>query len=84
MAQSSKDKVDTTATPPSESTALLLFGTIGNTTWRMFVPTIGLALIGDFFDSMLSSRPWLMLVGTALGAAVAYWLIWHQLKKVQQ
>ncbi|MGK2896797.1 MAG: AtpZ/AtpI family protein, partial [Candidatus Saccharimonadales bacterium] len=48
----------------------------------MFVPTIGLALIGDFFDSMLSSRPWLMLVGTALGAAVEYWLIWHQLKKV--
>lgn len=68
--------------PPPRSTVILLLGDIADTTWRMFIPTIGGGLIGWWADSLWHTTPWLSLAGVALGALVAGGLIWQQLKKV--
>ena len=52
---------------------------MADTTWRMFVPTIGLLLVGRSVDTHFGTKPWFMLVGTALGAAIAALLIKRQL-----
>lgn len=84
MAQTSKHTDAPTTTPPDSSTVVLLLGTIGDTTWRMFVPTIGLALAGDFADRMLATRPWLMLAGFAIGSVIAAALVKKQLQKTKK
>lgn len=68
--------------PPESSTVVLLLGTIGDTTWRMFVPTIGFALIGRYFDDQFTLAPWLMLLGAVIGAGVSAYLVRQQLRKV--
>lgn len=79
----SKPTRDAPDTPPPRSTVVLLLGDIGSTTWRMFVPTIGLALIGKLADDALgTTAPWMMLLGAGIGAAVAVTLILRQLKTI--
>lgn len=53
---------------------------MADTTWRMFVPTIGLLLVGRHFDVQYGTKPWLMLAGAVLGSLVAAMLIRNQLK----
>lgn len=54
---------------------------LADTTWRMFVPTIGLLLVGRHFDITYNSKPWLMLAGVVLGAGIAALLIKNQFKR---
>lgn len=61
--------------------ALYLIGAMADTTWRMFVPTIGLAVIGDALDRQNGTKPWLLLLGAAIGAAIATFLVKRQLTK---
>lgn len=69
--------------PPERSTVLLLLGDIGSTTWRMFVPTVGLTLVGRFVDDITGvTAPWLMLVGALAGAGIAGFLIKRQLTDI--
>lgn len=70
--------------PPEQSTVVLLLGTIGDTTWRMFVPTIGLTVLGLVADKQLHTTPWIMTAGIILGASLAYVLVRRQIKKVKQ
>jgi len=70
--------------PPDQSTVVLLLGTIGDTTWRMFIPTIGLTVLGLLADKWLHTTPWVMTVGIVLGALLAYVLVRRQIKKVKQ
>jgi Flp pilus assembly protein TadB len=70
--------------PPDESTVVLLLGTIGDTTWRMFVPTIGLTILGLLADKWLHTTPWIMVVGIVAGALLAALLVLRQIKKVKQ
>lgn len=70
--------------PPTSSTVLLLLGTIGDTTWRMFVPTIGLMLVGFWVDTQLGTKFWMTVVGILIGSLVAGFLIRHQLKNVHK
>jgi len=67
--------------PPRSSTVILLL-TMGDTTWRMFVPIIGLMVLGLLIDQWLHTKPWLMLVGLLAGIALAALLVKHQYKKV--
>ena len=52
---------------------------MADTTWRMFVPTVGLLLIGRMADRHFGTKPWLMLTGVVLGAAIATLLVKRQL-----
>lgn len=80
----SSEKPGESPTPPEKSTVILLLGDIGDTTWRMFIPTIGCAMVGVYFDRQWNSAPWCMLVGAVLGAAVAGYLIKQQLQRINQ
>lgn len=75
---------DKQSAPPDAATVVMLLGTIGDTTWRMFVPTIGMTIVGLLVDKWLHTTPWVMVVSIALGAALAYVLVKRQIKKVQQ
>lgn len=78
----SQNKGDDPKVPPTSSTVLLLLGTIGDTTWRMFVPTIGLMLVGFWIDTQLGTKFWLTAAGVLVGSLIAGFLIRHQLKNV--
>lgn len=79
----SKPTRDAPDAPPQRSTVVLLLGDIGSTTWRMFVPTIGLALLGKIVDDNLgTTAPWMMLFGACVGAVIAAILILRQLNTI--
>ncbi|QQS19495.1 AtpZ/AtpI family protein [Candidatus Saccharibacteria bacterium] len=57
---------------------------MADTTWRLFIPTVGLLLVGRHFDLKFGTKPWLMLVGVGVGALVAAVLIRRQMKPEDQ
>lgn len=66
--------------PKNTSTVILLLGTMADTTWRMFVPTL-IGIVGGYFlDKALDTTPWLFAAGTILGCTVAGLLIRKQLR----
>lgn len=80
----SQNDGDKKPTPPEQSTVVLLLGTIGDTTWRMFVPTIGLTVLGLLADKQFHTTPWIMVAGIILGALLAAALVRRQIKKVNE
>ncbi|MBH2007013.1 AtpZ/AtpI family protein [Candidatus Saccharibacteria bacterium] len=78
----SSDNSGDSPKPPEKSTVILLISDIGDVTWRMFVPTIGLALGGVYLDRQLDTGPWIMLLGASIGAVIAGILIKKQLQRV--
>lgn len=74
---------DDTPHVPKNGTAVMLFMTILDTTWRLFAPTIGLTVIGVVIDNMLETKPWFTATGVTLGALVSFWLVFQQIKRVK-
>lgn len=56
--------------------------TIADTTWRMFVPSIGGTFLGIWLDGEWSTTPWLMFTGIVLGFLVAAFAVWSQYRKL--
>lgn len=79
--RNNKSDVDSKKDQQPSGSAVYLLGTIADTTWRMFIPTIGLALVGDFFDRQYGTKPWLMLACAVVGAVIATFLVKRQLTK---
>lgn len=69
---------------PSKRTALLVFGTIADTTWRMFVPSVGGALLGVWADNSFNTKPWFTVVGVTLGFAIVVGLVWLQYRTTEE
>jgi len=67
----------------AKNAVLILLGDIADTTWRMFVPTIGLGATGYFVDKELHSQPIFTISGIVLGAIAAGLFIRQQLRKVK-
>jgi hypothetical protein len=65
--------------PVSPASVLIL--TIADTTWRMFVPTVSLILLGNLADDTWHTKPYGLLVGATVGALIAGLLIKQQLAK---
>ena len=63
------------------SDGLYLMTSMADTTWRMFVPVLGLLLIGNALDEQFHTKPWLLLLGAALGGCIAAFLIKQQIAK---
>ncbi len=80
----SQNDSDYTPVPPEKSTVILLLGDIADTTWRMFVPTIGLTLLGLLADNQLRTTPWMMIAGMVAGVFLAGILVRRQLNKVKE
>ena len=70
--------------PPSQSTVLLLLGDIADTTWRMFLPTLGCIGLGFWGDASWNTKPWLTIVGIIIGVSITALLVRRQFKKVQK
>lgn len=66
------------------STVAFMFGTIADTTWRMFVPTIGLTFLGWSADKHWGTKPWLFILGVIVGASISALLVRRQLIRSQQ
>lgn len=79
----SPQKGDDHQLPPNTSTVILML-TIADTTWRLFVPSVGLTLLGLVLDKQFGTKPWLMIAGIVLGVALAVLLVRLQLKKVNK
>ncbi|MFZ1600185.1 MAG: AtpZ/AtpI family protein, partial [Candidatus Saccharimonas aalborgensis] len=65
----------------NRSASLVMIATMADTTWRMFVPTVGLIAAGDALDGRFLTRPWLMLTGALIGSLLAALLIKRQLQR---
>lgn len=63
-----------------DRSTMLVFGTIADTTWRLFVPTIGLTLLGAWADRQWGITPWMMIAGIVLGTVIAVLLVRQQLR----
>ena len=73
---------DVEPSSPPQSAVILLLKDMGDTTWRMFAPTIGLAILGAWVDSKINTGPWLAFIGAVSGTVIAALLIKRQLTKV--
>ena len=84
MSASLPEPRDDKPTPTDQqSPVVLLLGDLGDTTWRMFVPTVGLLLVGVYVDDHMHTKPWGLLAGITLGTLIAGFLIRKQLRKVK-
>lgn len=79
---SAPDNKEDKRVPPDRSTVILLLSTMGDTTWRMFVPIIGLTVGGLLLDKQFHTTPWIMIVGIILGVALAAVLVRRQMINV--
>lgn len=70
--------------PTTTSPAVLVLGDIADTTWRMFIPTIGCTMLGLYLDKQLHTAPWLMVGGIIIGTFIAAMLVRRQLTKVNR
>ena len=82
--KSSPDSTDDVPEPPDESTVILLLKDTGDTTWRMFVPSIGMTLLGVWLDTVFTTKPWLMIIGIIVGFAFAILLVKKQMETINK
>lgn len=82
MSKLPNEEADRHETPRPKSTAVLLLSDIADTTWRMFVPTVGLATLGFVLDQQLDTTPWLFILGFVLGCYITGVLIKRLFKKL--
>lgn len=75
---------DTGETRKQSSPSMVVYATIADTTWRMFVPVFAGALVGYGLDRVLSTRPVGVLSGTFIGVAVAVLLVYLQYQSTKQ
>ena len=68
----------------TDNSATLLMKTMVGTTWRVFLRTIGLTLLGLWLDNVINMKPWLTFGGIAIGVIVAAVLVWLQVAKIKQ
>jgi hypothetical protein len=76
----SKDSNEGNSGGPGKSPASVLILTIADTTWRMFVPTVGGLLLGRMADEHWLLSPFGMIAGVVIGAVVTAVLIKRQLE----
>lgn len=57
--------------------------TMADTTWRMFVPSVGLTLLGARLDGQFGTKPGLTFGGIVLGFASAALLVYLQLRGIK-
>ena len=82
--KSSPDSTDNVPAPPEQSTVILMLKDTGDTTWRMFVPSIGMTLLGVWLDTVFTTKPWLIIIGIIVGFAFAILLVKKQMDTIKK
>ena len=70
-----------TTTPVAKNALLQMITTMADTTWRMFVPILGLLIAGIYVDKAVGSFPWFTLIGFVVGIGISALLIRNQFRK---
>lgn len=83
MGKNSDESVREGDSSSSVSPSVIL-ATMADTTWRMFVPTVGLLLLGVWADGQFATKPWLMFIGLALGVIFAVILVKRQISETKR
>jgi len=78
------DKKDVPSGKTTKSMAILLFATAADTTWRMFVPTLGGSLIGLWIDDIAGTEPIFAVGGLVVGVVITILLVRQQYKQVEE
>lgn len=78
---------DSTTQPPASkgslsATSMILM--IADTSARLFVPTIGGTILGIWADHNFDTKPWMTVAGVMLGAALAFVLVFMQLRSIKR
>lgn len=74
----------TTRSSAGTSAVQLLLLTALDTTWRMFVPTLGGLFIGIGLDKLLSTVPTITIICLVLGASLSTFLVFSQLRALKK
>lgn len=72
------------ATDESQSAGILLLLTVADTTWRMFVPTVGGAIAGMILDNIYGTVAKWTVALIAVGIATTTLLITLQFRKLKR
>lgn len=78
------DKSDAVSNGSEPDNTFIILQTIGDTTWRMFIPSVGFTLLGVWLDKTFSTKPWLMVGGIIIGALGATLLVREQIKRLKR
>ncbi len=81
MSSAAAKNSDDKPKPPEKSAALILFAIAADTTWRMFVPTLGGTALGLWLDTQWHTTPWAGVSGLAIGILITAGLVRQLYKK---
>jgi hypothetical protein len=84
MSKTQQPGSDPAPKPATRSTVILMLATLGGTTWRMFVPTLGGFAIGFWLDTQYRTGPWFEVLGVFLGSWLTVWLVYKQIKAIKK
>ncbi len=78
-------ETDISANDTGDSGAMMILaGTMIGTMWRMFLPTIGLTLLGLWLDNVSGMKIRWLLAGIISGAIISAILVALQIAKIKQ
>lgn len=78
-------ETDISANNTGDSGAMMILArTMIGTMWRMFLPTIGLALLGLWLDNVSGMKMRWLLAGIVSGAIISVVLVALQIAKIKQ
>lgn len=78
-------ETDISANDTGDSGAMMILArTMIGTMWRMFLPTIGLALLGLWLDNVSGMKMRWLLAGIISGAIISVVLVALQIAKIKQ
>ncbi len=78
-------ETDISANDTGDSGAMMILArTMIGTMWRMFLPTIGLTLLGLWLDNVSGMKMRWLLAGIVSGAIISVILIALQIAKIKQ
>ncbi len=84
MSTSSDQNGESPTPKPTSEQVTFLLGTMADTTWRMFIPIVGLTLLGVWLDRSINTKPWATLLGIVVGTLIAGLLVKRQLQKAKR
>ena len=78
-------ETDISANDTGDSDAMMILArTMIGTMWRMFLPTIGLTLLGLWLDNVSGMKMRWLLAGIISGAIISVTLVALQIAKIKQ
>lgn len=79
------EETDISANDTGDSGAMMILArTMIGTMWRMFLPTIGLTLLGLWLDNVSGMKMRWLLAGIISGAIISVILVALQIAKIKQ